>query len=663
MCDMLQNPDGSDHPELKTETKLMIDVVRFDDQVDEGAVMKKMMNMTTSSSSNLSSDDRHFLRSVFNDLSNEMKHKVLSTVSSASDASWFDSCHLSLISLKLMTGAKADLQHQGRNLITQIDRALVHSRTSDPSGEPVFVHMLVQEALPVLLKPESGIIFDVKEITSRLVTVLQYFVTNSSISRSEISEGEDDQLEKKVISIFGLAFASMSFDVSLVQDQDIPVSLVRLSHALSSAGSGSVSVVKREPTSTIHSDAPMDLSVPSSHKKQRTSSLSAAIAPAMPAIKPESKSQLLFSTMLLFLRCLRRYARSVRQTPNVTLIAAMDVIAGSNGNTGAGRTTLHHPDIHCRSEAEQRLRKSFLTCTQCVDMVISTEVIVQEFFPLLHEIGAEEGCHVYQKLRREASLFKAQAADFVRITMPIIASSSSPSSPPDMRQLGLTIQLTSACLTMHDHNAAIRHAVACVQMLNTMGKAIASSPPEEKQPQEESTPGKVATTATTTTAGFRYLSLTTDSILHFCINSLITCLRFTTLLSVSPSDSGIGHLIVLSQYQWPRHADLFQSCISLLSHKHAPSFAYQPFAMFVKEPDILEHFMCLCERLTLNLGLTSVTIKSLSQRQQQSMTTRGVHKGVKEEQRNSLIKQMTECTTLIEPQMFIDFILTVLPHA
>jgi hypothetical protein len=188
----------------------------------------------------------------------------------------------------------------------------------------------------------------------------------------------------------------------------------------------------------------------------------------------------------------------------------------------------------------------------------------------------------------------------------------------------------------------------------------ADGPENSKLPVIKSGSGSAAAAA----SGFQYLSLNRDSILHYCINALITCLRFTTLLSVSPSDSGIGHLIVLSQYEWPRHADLFQSCISLLSHKHAPAFAYQPFAVFVKEPDILEHFMCLCERLTLNLGLTSVTIKSLSQRQQQSMTTRGVHKGVKEEQRNSLIKQMTECTTTpIDSQLFIDFILTVLAHA
>ena len=213
------------------------------------------------------------MRSVFNQLTDPYKHKLLTTVSSLPETSWFDLVHLSIISFKL--NKNSAINGQGRKLLDQVDQA----RKSDPQSDQVFVHLML-EALPLLLQQDSGVMFDATEIKARLVTVLGYFVFNSSIIKGadNVTEANDDSLEHKVINVISLAFDRMQWDSSLVQQHDPLVCLVRLSHALSSASSNGSSGtgrdktgIKREPMSSHTTDAPMDLSVPSSHKKQRTS--------------------------------------------------------------------------------------------------------------------------------------------------------------------------------------------------------------------------------------------------------------------------------------------------------------------------------------------------------------------------------------------------------
>lgn len=90
-------------------------------------------------------------------------------------------------------------------------------------------------------------------------------------------------------------------------------------------------------------------------------------------------------------------------------------------------------------------------------------------------------------------------------------------------------------------------------------------------------------------------------------------------------------------------------------------FTYFPFLDYVKHPDMLEEFMSLCldERLQLELSSGASTIKSLSAGQRQ-MTTRGVNKGVKEEVRISLVKQMMDCKEELDRETYTEFIVTVL---
>lgn len=166
------------------------------------------------------------------------------------------------------------------------------------------------------------------------------------------------------------------------------------------------------------------------------------------------------------------------------------------------------------------------------------------------------------------------------------------------------------------------------------------------------------------------LHLSKESVMEFVVDSLVTALKATTFLSIKPSDTSIGHLIVLSQYRWPKYVDIFKTCISCIrkpleqlpvtgSKAVQPGlhkFSYPPFSEYVFLPDFLEEFAYLAtdERLTLVLHCPTASTQT------KSMTTRGVNKGAKEELRSSLVSQMKRSRNAVDSELMIDFISSTL---
>lgn len=157
--------------------------------------------------------------------------------------------------------------------------------------------------------------------------------------------------------------------------------------------------------------------------------------------------------------------------------------------------------------------------------------------------------------------------------------------------------------------------------------------------------------------------------LAFCIETMTICSKSTVLLSLKPSDIGVGHLVVLSQYQWPKYVPLLMQCINAIqlplssiapgrasAQAAAHKFCYPTFFDHVFNPDILEEFMSLSsdERLVLELNVPAgPSLKPPTK----SMTTRGVNKGAKDEVRGALITQMKVSKYSLDNSAFVQFIL------
>ncbi|KAH9507713.1 Integrator complex subunit 10 [Bulinus truncatus] len=131
-----------------------------------------------------------------------------------------------------------------------------------------------------------------------------------------------------------------------------------------------------------------------------------------------------------------------------------------------------------------------------------------------------------------------------------------------------------------------------------------------------------------------------SEILPFCIQFLIAGLQ-ERLTSSQITDSLLAHLIILLQYDWPKRESLFCHVISTIQKQG--SFTYNSFFSYVHLVDILEEFAFLetPEGGKVNLDIMPNSTKALAQ---QRTVTRGVNKGVKEDFKATLEKQVGSVT-------------------
>lgn len=96
-----------------------------------------------------------------------------------------------------------------------------------------------------------------------------------------------------------------------------------------------------------------------------------------------------------------------------------------------------------------------------------------------------------------------------------------------------------------------------------------------------------------------FIAFSPSDILTYAIEVIIACLKDRVLLSPKPTDQGLGNLIVLTQYNWPKEVGLFLKCVSAIrkptsgSPSSVAKFVYPHFCDYIFNPDILEEFMAL----------------------------------------------------------------------
>ena len=149
---------------------------------------------------------------------------------------------------------------------------------------------------------------------------------------------------------------------------------------------------------------------------------------------------------------------------------------------------------------------------------------------------------------------------------------------------------------MYDYFAALKHSFNAISMIGKTRKK------KEKVVKNDcyTSNGRV----------LFFVNYSPSEILSFCIDVIIFYLKDQVLLSLTPTDLGLGHLIVLCQHAWPKEIDSFLNCISLIrksaSGTHSSSvmkFSYPFFCDYIFNPDMLEEFMALVNTEGLHLEL------------------------------------------------------------
>jgi len=89
-----------------------------------------------------------------------------------------------------------------------------------------------------------------------------------------------------------------------------------------------------------------------------------------------------------------------------------------------------------------------------------------------------------------------------------------------------------------------------------------------------------------------------------------------------------------------------------------PKFVYQHFFSYIFIPDIIEEFMSIVETkdILLELKPSNSALGAPLKTSSKIITTRGVNKGFKEENRSALVQQMKVSKTQVPNELFIEFI-------
>ncbi|XP_067849764.1 integrator complex subunit 10 isoform X2 [Heptranchias perlo] len=136
----------------------------------------------------------------------------------------------------------------------------------------------------------------------------------------------------------------------------------------------------------------------------------------------------------------------------------------------------------------------------------------------------------------------------------------------------------------------------------------------------------------------KLLPCTSKTMMPYCLQLMLACFKLRAFTDIR-DDLALGHVIVLLQLDWPRGENLFLKAVDKICQQG--SFQYENFFNYVTNIDMLEEFAYLrtIEGGKIHLELLpnqGLLIKHHT-------VTRGITKGVKEDFRLAMERQVSRC--------------------
>ncbi|XP_026137075.1 integrator complex subunit 10 isoform X1 [Carassius auratus] len=207
------------------------------------------------------------------------------------------------------------------------------------------------------------------------------------------------------------------------------------------------------------------------------------------------------------------------------------------------------------------------------------------------------------------------------------------------------------------HYALGEYRMACEKLLEVVSglmpqnhEAVKSSE-EQRKPRSKTRRGN----------DLRLLPCTSKSILPFCLQLMLACFKLRAFTD-NRDDLALGHVIVLLQYDWPQGENLFLKAVDKICQQG--SFQYENFFNYVTNIDMLEEFAYLrtteggrvqLELLpnqgmliknpspALGVELNTLLLPGAQKADRHHTVTRGITKGVKEDFRLAMERQVSRC--------------------
>ncbi|XP_067375534.1 integrator complex subunit 10 isoform X1 [Channa argus] len=207
------------------------------------------------------------------------------------------------------------------------------------------------------------------------------------------------------------------------------------------------------------------------------------------------------------------------------------------------------------------------------------------------------------------------------------------------------------------HYALGEYRMACEKLLDVVSGLVPPNQEPTKTPEDQ------VRVKTKMRKGndLRLLPCNSKSVLPFCLQLMLACFKLRAFTD-NRDDLSLGHVVVLLQYDWPQGEQLFLKAVDKISQQG--SFQYENFFNYVTNIDMLEEFAYLrtpeggriqLELLpnqgmliknpspSLGLELNTLLLQGVQTMDRHHTVTRGITKGVKEDFRLAMERQVSRC--------------------
>ncbi|XP_053319329.1 integrator complex subunit 10 isoform X2 [Spea bombifrons] len=137
----------------------------------------------------------------------------------------------------------------------------------------------------------------------------------------------------------------------------------------------------------------------------------------------------------------------------------------------------------------------------------------------------------------------------------------------------------------------------------------------------------------------KFLPCTSKFIMPYCLQLMLACLKLRAFAD-NRDDIALGHVIVLLQYDWPKCENLFLKAINKICQQG--NFQYENFFNYITNIDMLEEFAYLRTQEGGKIHLELIPNQGVLLKHH--TVTRGITKGVKEDFRLAMERQVSRCT-------------------
>uniref|UniRef100_A0A8C7XIK1 Integrator complex subunit 10 n=1 Tax=Oryzias sinensis TaxID=183150 RepID=A0A8C7XIK1_9TELE len=184
------------------------------------------------------------------------------------------------------------------------------------------------------------------------------------------------------------------------------------------------------------------------------------------------------------------------------------------------------------------------------------------------------------------------------------------------------------------HYALGEYRMACEKLLDVVSGLIPPNQDQTKAPEDHNRVRSKSRKGN----DLRLLPCTNKAVLPFCFQLMLACFKLRAFAD-NRDDLSLGHVVVLLQYDWPQGEMLFLKSVDKIYHQG--SFQYENFFNYVTNIDMLEEFAYLRTpeggRIQLEL------LPNQGMLIKHHTVTRGITKGVKEDFRLAMERQVSRC--------------------